>query len=278
MRYTERTLQFGFGGGLSPMVRTLIIINATVWVLQQFTKTYLVDLFALHPIAVVQDYTVWQLVTYMFLHANFFHLFFNMFVLFMFGGEVERALGSRRFLRYYILTGIGGGFFQLLANLGLPSIILGASGAVYGVLMAFGLLFPNRIVTLLLFFILPVQLKAKTLVAIFLGISLVLGFQSELFGTTDRTAHFAHLGGAFIGFVLLRGRFFYQSILKMIADSQAKKRQELEQRRKDRIQQKRKDVDTILDRINEIGYENISDEEKSYLKEASEFLSKEEKT
>ncbi|MBN1561283.1 rhomboid family intramembrane serine protease [candidate division KSB1 bacterium] len=277
MRSFGRTYPFRFGGGLSPVVRNLIIVNAAIWILQQFAPSFFIELFALDPLAVVRDFTLWQLFTYMFLHGRFFHLFFNMFILFMFGGEVERVLGAKHFLRYYIITGIGGGIFQLIANWNEPSAILGASAAIYGVLLAFAIFFPNRIVTLLLFFILPVQLRAKTLVAIFIGISLILGLQSKFFGTTDQVAHFAHLGGAFVGLVLLRGHAFCEGMLKQIADRQLKKRQTQEKRRQARIVQKRKDIDTILDRINEIGYENISQAEKDYLKEASEFLSKEEK-
>ncbi|MBN1465815.1 rhomboid family intramembrane serine protease [candidate division KSB1 bacterium] len=277
MRYPERTYPFAFGGGLAPIVRNLILANAAIWILQQFTKSQMMELFALHPLAVVNDFTLWQLFTYMFLHGSFFHLFFNMFVLFMFGSEVARILGARGFLRYYVMTGMSGGIVQLIANWGTPSVILGASAAVYGVLVAFALFFPNRIVTLLLFFVLPVQLRAKTLVAISIGISLILGLQSEFFGTTDHVAHFAHLGGAFAGLVLLRGHSFFERMLKRIADEQLKKRQMQEKRRQASIQQKRKDIDTILDRINEIGYENISEAERNFLKEASEFLSKEEK-
>lgn len=269
----NRTYRIGLGIRLPPTVRNLLIVNSAIWIIQQFAGLSFSDLFALHPIAVINDFAFWQLVTYQFLHANFFHLFFNMFILFMFGREVELVLGKRSFLKYYLLTGIGGGFFQLLANWGTPSIILGASGAIYGILLAFGLLFPNQIVTF--FFI--IQLKAKTLVAIVLGISIVLGFQSELFGTSDRVAHFAHLGGAFTGFVLLRGHSIYQNLFRRIAQNQQKKRQELERQRQERINKKRQEIDVILDRINEIGYENISQAEKDHLKKASEFLSNEEK-
>ncbi|MBN1481362.1 rhomboid family intramembrane serine protease [candidate division KSB1 bacterium] len=268
-----RTFQIGLGFKLPSVLRNLLILNAVIWVIQQFTGTILSDLFALHPLAIINDFAFWQLFTYQFLHANFFHLFFNMFILFMFGREIELVLGKRQFLRYYLLTGIGGGFFQLIANWGTPSVILGASGAIYGILLAFGLLFPDRPVTF--FFI--IQLKAKTLVAIFIGISLVFGFQSELFGTNDRVAHFAHLGGAFTGFVLLRGRSIYQGIIRRIAQNQQKKRQERERQRQERIKKKRQEIDVILDRINEIGYENISEAEKDHLRRASEFLSNEEK-
>ena len=102
MPYNERTFQFGFGGRLTPVVKSLLIVNAAIWIIGLFARQFLVDLFALHPAAVINDFTFWQLFTYMFLHGSFFHLFFNMFFgLFMFGGEVERTLGSQFFSRYY---------------------------------------------------------------------------------------------------------------------------------------------------------------------------------
>jgi membrane associated rhomboid family serine protease len=273
MMYRERTIQFGFGGGLTPVVRNLLIVNAAVWLFQQFWNDFLLSYFALSPIAILNDLAVWQLFSYIFLHGSFSHLFFNMFTLWMFGGEVERTLGSNRFFKYYIATGVGAGLFQLLANWGSSTIILGASGAVYGVLLAFALFFPNRLI--MLFFVIP--MRARTLIVIYISLSLFLGLQSSVFGTSDGVAHFAHLGGALVGFLILRGPFYYQKILQHIAQRQQEKRQEQERIRQTRISEKRQDIDTILDRINEIGYENISEEEKSYLKEASEYLANEEK-
>lgn len=277
MAYYEQTSGVGLGSRITPVVRNLLIANTGVWIIQQFADPFIIDLFALHPAAVINDLAVWQLFSYMFLHAGFFHLFFNMFSLWMFGTEIERTLGSRHFLRYYIITGLGGGFFQLLANWGDMVPILGASAAIYGILMAFAIMFPDRIITLLIFFVLPVQIKAKYLVAIFVGISLVLGFKSQLSGAGNDVAHFAHLGGAFVGLVLLRGRYYYESLIRHVAERQQKKHAAHEQRRQERIKIKQKEIDAILDRINEIGYENISQEEKNYLRAASEFLSKEDK-
>jgi len=276
MSYREQTIRFRLGSRLTPMVRNLLIANIAVGGLQLFFDTFLIENFALVPVAVIGDFTIWQLFTYMFLHGSFFHLFFNMFALWMFGGEVERTLGSPYFLRYYIMTGLGGAFFQLIVNWQSSIPIIGASAAVYGVLIAFGVLFPHRIVTLLLFFIIPIQLKARTLVAIIVGLALVLGIQGELFGVTDNVAHFAHLGGAFVGFVLLRGRSLFNDILAKIVEFQQQKQREQELERQARIHQKRKEIDRILDRINEVGYENISSEEKEFLKKASEYLAKEE--
>ena len=114
------------------------------------------------------------------------------------------------------------------------------------------------------------------MVAIFIGISLVLGFQSQIFGVGDHVAHFAHLGGAFAGYFLLRGRSLYAGILKNIAERQRRKREIIENAKRENIHRKRKEIDEILDRINEIGYDNIPQKDKDFLKRASEFLAKEE--
>ncbi len=139
-----------------------------------------------------------QLVSYMFLHADFTHLFFNMFALWMFGRQLEYDLGSKRFLGYYLLTGIGAGALNLLVMslTGDYALTVGASGAVYGILLAFGVLHPN--VPLYLMFI-PVPIKAKWFVIGYGVLELLQGVSA----TPDGVAHFAHLGGMVFGLALL---------------------------------------------------------------------------
>jgi membrane associated rhomboid family serine protease len=275
MPFQERTFRFGPAQGLTPVVRWLLIANVVSWIAQFAAGSFLMEHFALHPSQIISEWKFWQLLSYMFLHGSFFHLFFNMFTLWMFGCEVERTLGSSYFLKYYLLTGVSGGLLQILLNWGDPAAIIGASAAIYGVLVAFAVLFPERPIMLLLFFILPVQLKAKTLVLIFIGISLILGLQSHLFGTTDAVAHFAHLGGAAAGFLILRGSYYFQSARQKMADSRNRRREEQEQLRRDKINRTRRQIDDVLDRINEVGYTNISPAEKEFLKKAGELLAKE---
>ncbi len=139
----------------------------------------------------------WQPFTYMFLHANFTHLIFNMFALWMFGRQLEYDLGPKRFLTYYLFTGVGAGILNLLVMslTGDYGLTIGASGAVYGILLAFGVLHPN--VPLFLFFI-PVPIKAKYFVIGYGVLELIQGLTIH-----DSVAHFAHLGGMLFGFVLL---------------------------------------------------------------------------
>jgi membrane associated rhomboid family serine protease len=138
----------------------------------------------------------WQLVTYMFLHAGFSHILFNLFALWIFGQSIEAFWGTKRFVIYYLLTGIGAALIHMLvAGGGAPTI--GASGAVYGILLAFGMMFPDRYIVLL---IPPVPIKAKYFVMIFGAIELFSGLTRPGSGI----AHFAHLGGMIVGYVLIR--------------------------------------------------------------------------
>ena len=179
--YTRR-LQFGFGGGLTPIVKNVLIANVALFVLGLFTSKdggFFFNLFALRPSEVTSHFAVWQLVTYMFLHGSFMHIFFNMFTLWMFGCEVERGMGSQNFLRFYFLTGLGAAFFHMIFNWGSSIPVIGASGAVYGVLVAFAVMYPNRVITLLLFFCVTNKHKSQYLVAIFVSISLIAAFKAS---------------------------------------------------------------------------------------------------
>ncbi len=281
MNFQTQKIRFGFGGGLTPVVKWLLISNVIVYFIQLITLRMgspLTSWLSLQPYEITHHFKFWQLATYQFLHseASFFHIFFNMFTLWIFGCEVERWQGSKNFLRYYLLSGIGAGLFHILFNWNSPTPVIGASGAIYGVLVAFAVYFPDRIVTLLLFFILPVSLKAKHLVAFFVGISLFSGIVG-IFGKSDSIAHFAHLGGALVGYLMLRGDNLMGIVIRKYRTYQHQKQFMAEQKRQQDIREKRDEVDRILDRINEVGYDSLSDEEKKNLKKASEFLSKEEK-
>jgi membrane associated rhomboid family serine protease len=278
--YYERRIQFGFGGGLTKGIKWLLIINAGVFVLQMLLRKPGVPFSAfdywlgLVPYEIVTHFTIWQFITYMFLHDGILHILFNMFVLWMFGCEIERAWGTTKFIRYYLVCGAGAGAFHLLFNWGVQGVVIGASGAVFGVLLAFAVLFPNRIITFLVFFILPVNMKAKYLVMIFAGINLLAALQS-IKGTEQSTvAHLAHLGGLLVGYIYLRGGHHLGQFIAGQRKRRMQARIAAEARRQRDISNKREQVDKILDRINEVGYEGLTEKEKKLLREASEFLSK----
>ena len=198
---------------LPPVTQALLISNVAVFFAQFAMGRWLVANFALWPLSLagqyglpgVGNFQIWQVVTYAFLHAGMAHLLFNMLALLMFGGEIERVWGERRYLTYYLACVIGAAVAQLVVTSASnmpPYPTLGASGGVYGVLLAFGMMFPRRIIMLIFP---PVPMPAWLFVTLFGVIELVLGVT----GTQAGVAHFAHLGGMAAGYVMIqywRGR------------------------------------------------------------------------
>ncbi len=194
--------RFSFGYGLTPVIKNLMIIMGAVFLLQkifeigtiQIYSYYFLYYLALVPILVWKEYFLWQLGTYIFLHGGVFHLLFNLLALWMFGGELENYWGSKKFLRYFLFCGIGAGICTVLFT---PEIyqrapVIGASGAIYGLLLAFGWLFPNRLIYI--YFLFPI--RAKYFVVIF-GL---IEFFSSIEGAGGGIAHVTHLGGLIFGF------------------------------------------------------------------------------
>ena len=183
---------------LPPAVKNLLIINIIVFLGSELIGDPMYQYFALFPIRST-FFRWWQFVTHMFMHGSFAHIFFNMWSLIVFGPVLERMWGSKKFLLYYFVCGLGAAgchelvlFLQGASNI--PTV--GASGAIYGLLLGFGMLYPNYVLTLVFP---PVSLKAKWFVIIFAAIELVTG----ILGTSDGVAHFAHLGGMLFGLILL---------------------------------------------------------------------------
>lgn len=207
---------------LPPVIKRLLFLNIAIFIIQSVTslEDHLIDWFALWPIGMPEGYSrfsqlndiptfqVWQIVSYSFLHGNFMHLFFNMFALWMFGIQIEQLWGARRITVYYFVCVIGAAIIQLIVN-GVPESIeeyvptIGASGGVFGILLAFGMMFPNQRLFLLFP---PIPVKAKWVVIAYGVLELLLGVT----GTQTTVAHFAHLGGMLFGLLLIqywRGRF-----------------------------------------------------------------------
>lgn len=182
------------------VVSNLIMLNVVLFLIPTLLPQY--EPFVEHNLALWSlgsgRFHVWQLVSYMFLHGGWSHIFFNMFALWMFGRQLEYDLGPRRFLTFYMITGIGAGIVNLIVMYLMGdgvAVTVGASGAVYGILLAFGLMHPNERILLL---IPPIPLKAKYFVIIFGVLELFQGFAVD-----DNVAHFAHLGGMLFGAALL---------------------------------------------------------------------------
>jgi membrane associated rhomboid family serine protease len=186
---------------ITPVNKALIIANVVVFGLQQLFAPYVDLFFSLWPPVRGESlFAPWQLLTYGFLHGSLMHLAFNMLTLFMFGSEVERLFGTRRYLIYYLACVVGAALMHLivLQVAGMPPVrTVGASGAVFGLLLAYGMAYPHR----KLFVIpIPVPISAWLLVTLYGLCELYLGVT----GTASGVAHFAHLGGMATGFVIIR--------------------------------------------------------------------------
>ncbi|MDE7127252.1 MAG: rhomboid family intramembrane serine protease [Bacteroidales bacterium] len=208
----------GFLSSIPPVTKNIIIINVLIWIMTELNQHFMIETFAMfYPSS--PFFRPWQIVTHMFMHGGFWHIFFNMYTLFIFGSVLERVWGTKKFLFFYFATGLGAvalhtgvqwieaqnymaqiaegkaaGAASLHALKMTPTV--GASGAIYGLLMGYAMLFPDTVLTLIFP---PVSLKAKWFVLIFAAIELSTG----VFGIGGGIAHFAHLGGLLFGWLIV---------------------------------------------------------------------------
>ena len=217
-------------------------------------------------------FRIWQPLTYMFMHGSFDHLFFNMFSLWMFGSALENFWGSKRFLFYYLVCGIGAGLLNMLVPGAHVSV--GASGAVYALLLAFGMMWPNNYIYL--YFLVPIRTKW------FIIGMIVIELFEGIFRSTDGIAHFAHLGGMLIGFLIIlywkrhggmTGDFSIKNWFNSLKNRKKYTRYEEVYDKVPRSDEeynyqkarKERDIDAILDKVAKSGYESLSKEEKDFL-------------
>ena len=298
------------------MTKNLLIINVLAYLATLVLRMHGVDLtslFGLH-FCMASDFHIYQLLTYMFLHGGFTHILFNMFALWMFGSVIERVWGPRKFLFYYICCGVGAGLIQeavqygtyMYEGLGAYDYVnaggvqmttdayvnlwttIGASGAVYGILLAFGMIFPNERLFIIPF---PFPIKAKWLVVGYIAIELF----SAMSGPGDGVAHMAHLGGMLFGYLLIRywqyhpdssGRFgrsqgmeFFDNLKRkfderrqnggMHAHHNPDPRRETDEEYNARQRRNQEEIDAILDKIRKSGYASLTKAEKEKLFEQS---------
>jgi membrane associated rhomboid family serine protease len=205
MRYARYPSRSSFFYGYFPTgVKWLLIVNTAVFILTSLAPRSLgpdIAVLALAPVAVVFHLAFWQLATYLFLHGGIWHLLFNMLTLWMFGAPLEQDWGTRKFLKYYFLCGIGAGLCDVALHAAIGdwgTRTIGASGAIFGLLLAFGVLYPNQMV--LMNFLFPI--KAKYMVMIYGAIELWMSI-----GPNTGVSSIAHLGGMLFGYVYLKGRW-----------------------------------------------------------------------
>ena len=258
----------------TPAVKKLVLANVIVFVLQSFTQdpnanNWMLDLFALRVSTVVKEYAVWQFFTYMFLHGSMFHILLNMLGLWMFGSTVERRLGTRGFLWLYFGSGIAGGLLHFTAQLftGHWSVpMIGASGACFGVFLAFATLCGDAIVLAFLFF----PMRARTAALLFVAVSLFSGFK-ELQGMSSRIAHFAHLGGALFGYLYVKWPLVWARSLPRLRLRPGGFKPKIHRETSSRDDLSG-EVDRILNKIHEQGVGSLTQAERQTLDEASKEL------
>jgi membrane associated rhomboid family serine protease len=246
----------------------LIITNALVFLVFSIFRqnTFFLELGIQSP-EIFQDWKIWQPFTYLFIHQNFWHLAFNMFALWMFGADVEEKFGLTLFFIYYFITGIGAGW--LVAGTGFwageSTVTMGASGSIFGVLLAYGILFAERELTLLIFFILPVRMRARTMVFLFGVFEFIAGVGQPL----GRVSHLAHLGGLLVGylFFLVRWPDLAERLHFWRKWFSSSRRLTLHRGEYVNLES---EVDRILDKISRRGINSLTANEKKILAQAAQ--------
>jgi len=274
-----KNMNIRIGGPMTPVVKKILILNAAVFFIQQIVGLFRPDmmelLLGLHHQGFLHGFKFWQIFTYMFLHGGWIHIIVNLLGIWMFAGDLEKLWGSSLFMRYYLFSGIGAGVFIAIMNYFLylkyqiDPVTIGASGAIFAILLAYGWTWPNRQV--LLYFIIPI--KVKYFVIIF-GLIAFFGSLSTVYGTGGNISHIGHLGGLISGmiFILVRMRktgtpYTTKKISIDNIFSRALKKRRLDRKKKEietRIHAKNI-IDELLEKIARQGMSSLSQKERKDL-------------
>ena len=248
-------------------IKTLISVNFAIFILQSISSSEIMFFsnFGLVPKLVWSQLKIWQPFTYMFFHGDIWHVLINMFVLWMFGSELERAWGKKNFLRFYFITGVGSGLGTMLFGLQSTIPIVGASGAIYGVLLAYGVMFPNR--TVYLYGIIPIKS-----IWFVIGIGVIAFFSS--FNNFTNISHLTHLFGMIIGYLYLKRPVHFRSLWFSVFKKVLEYRIQNQEEKISRSVEIERDLNSILDKINREGFKSLTQEEEERLYKNSKNLSK----
>ena len=248
-------------------IKTLISVNFAIFILQSISSSEIIFFsnFGLVPKLVWSQLKIWQPFTYMFFHGDIWHVLINMFVLWMFGSELERVWGKKNFLRFYFITGVGSGLGTMLFGLQSTIPIVGASGAIYGVLLAYGLMFPNR--TVYLYGIIPIKS-----IWFVIGIGVIAFFSS--FNNFTNISHLTHLFGMIIGYLYLKRPVHFRSLWFSVFKKVLEYRIQNQEEKISRSVEIERDLNSILDKINREGFKSLTKEEEERLYKNSKNLSK----
>jgi membrane associated rhomboid family serine protease len=249
------------------VVKWLLVSNIGVFLIQvAFLNRYVglgryATWLGLVPASVLGKGYVWQLGTYMFLHHDLFHILFNMLFLWMLGSELERYWGGKELLKYYFITGCGAGLVNALVQPGLKSPTIGASGAVFGLIMGFALAFPEREIL----FLFMVRMKAKYFAILAAGIEILALLQMP----GAPVARFAHLGGLLVGYLYIKRERWTYGIRRRVKSLRVSMAEAQAARERARRVGVRRELDRILDKINSEGMDALTEKERAFLKRQS---------
>ena len=260
--------QFSYKPALfTDAIKILVSVNFGIFLLQTIARTegMFFPLFGLVPKLVWSEFMLWQPFTYLFFHGSIWHVLINMFVLWMFGSELERLWGKEHFLKFYFVTGVGAGLVTIIFGLNSMTPIVGASGAVYGVLLAYGLTYPNR--TVYLYGIIPI----KSLWFV-IGIG-VIAFMSS-FDNVSQISHLTHLSGMMIGYLMLKRPVRFNDLWFTIRKRTLEYKIKHEEKKVSQHQEIERGIDRILDKINREGFDSLTEEEHDRLYKGSQSLSR----
>ena len=260
--------QFSYKPALfTDAIKILVSVNFGIFLLQTIASTegLFFKSFGLVPKLVWSEFMLWQPFTYLFFHGGIWHVLINMFVLWMFGSELERLWGKNHFLKFYFVTGIGAGLITMLFGLNSMTPIVGASGAVYGVLLAYGLTYPNR--TIYLYGIIPI----KSLWFV-IGIG-IIAFMSS-FDDISQISHLTHLSGMVIGYLMLKRPIRFNDLWFTIRKRTLEYKIKHEEKKVTQHQAIEREIDRILDKINREGFDSLTEEEHDRLYKGSQSLSR----
>ena len=263
-----RTYTYSMVPPTTRVVTWLLIVNGGIFLLQGLFLNNYLRIVGLVPSSFLGKGYLWQIVTYMFLHGqpknafiSLIHILFNMLFLWMMGSELERRWGSRKFMKYYLITGCGAGLVNVLVQPASDAITIGASGAIFGLIIAFALEFPEREI-LLYFFI---RIKAKYFAVLIGALELLALF---LFPHAP-IARFAHLGGLVIGYSYLKRRRLTRPLKRRIAVWRERVEEAAEHREYTRRARLNEEMDRILDKIHNEGMGSLTDKERRFLEDQS---------
>ncbi|MBU1085891.1 MAG: rhomboid family intramembrane serine protease [Candidatus Omnitrophica bacterium] len=256
---------FGSNYNKQSAVTVLIIINIIVFVIINILRDVPWMMYlGLVPSLVLSRLMLWQLVSYLFVHAGLWHLVLNMLMLWMFGTVLEQTWGSRKFLGYYFFTGIGAGICSIVFAHNATYPVVGASGAIFGLLVAFAIMFPESVI--LLFFIFPMKMRYAAMVLA--GINLL----GALSNPGSEVAYIAHLGGGMFGYFYFKNQTIRSVLAKLsIADWYETQQRKKEIKKQNDLRNINQRVDEILDKISSQGIESLSKNERKILEQKSKL-------